>query len=137
MSATSSTPAVQSLTPILIVDAVEPCLAFWRDSLGFVVENEVPGEDGALVFASVKKGAVEVMYQSRTSVAAADPSQAADLVGHSTALFIQLASLADLDMAEGALASAPTVKARHETFYGTTEFYVREPGGNVVGFASR
>lgn len=137
MRAKSSTPVVQSLAPILIVDAVEPCLAFWRDSLGFVVENEVPGADGALVFASVRKGAVEVMYQTRTSVAAAEPSQAAELVGHSTALFIQLASLADLDLAEGALADAPRVKARHETFYGTTEFYVREPGGNVVGFSSR
>ncbi|MEO8334113.1 MAG: VOC family protein [bacterium] len=137
MCPTSSTPTVQSLAPILIVDAVEPCLAFWRDSLGFVVENEVPGEDGALVFASVKKGAVEVMYQTRASVAAADPTQAADLVGHSTSLFIQLASLADLDSAERALAGSPLVKARHDTFYGTTEFYVREPGGNVVGFASR
>jgi len=27
------------------------------------------------------------------------------------------------------------VKARHQTFYGSTELYVREPGGNVVGFA--
>ncbi|MEO5818007.1 MAG: hypothetical protein ABIT20_22250 [Gemmatimonadaceae bacterium] len=134
---TNAAPAVQSLTPILIVDAVEPCLTFWRDSLGFVVENEVLGHNGVLVFASVKKGAVEVMYQTKTSVALADPSQAGDLVGHSTSLFIQLASLADLDVAERALASAPTVKGRHETFYGTTEFYVREPGGNVVGFASR
>jgi hypothetical protein len=28
------------------------------------------------------------------------------------------------------------VKERHQTFYGSTEFYVREPGGNVVGFAA-
>jgi len=28
------------------------------------------------------------------------------------------------------------VKPRHQTFYGSTEFYVREPGGNVVGFAA-
>jgi hypothetical protein len=24
---------------------------------------------------------------------------------------------------------------RHTTFYGSTEIYVREPGGNTVGFA--
>jgi len=32
------------------------------------------------------------------------------------------------------LAGAPVVKARHKTFYGSTEIYVREPGGHVVGF---
>jgi hypothetical protein len=30
---------------------------------------------------------------------------------------------------------APLVKARHQTFYGSTELHVREPGGNTVGFA--
>jgi uncharacterized glyoxalase superfamily protein PhnB len=133
----TSSVAVESLAPILIVEAVEPCVAFWRDRLGFTAENEVPGEDGRLIFASVKKGSVEIMYQTRTSVAAADASQAGDLHGHSTALFIQLPTMADLDLAERATEGAPVVKPRHATFYGTTEFYVREPGGNVVGFASR
>ena len=64
------------------------------------------------------------------------PAQAAELTGHSVALFLTVASLADLSAAEQALAGAPVVKAKHETFYGSTEFYVREPGGNVVGFAS-
>jgi hypothetical protein len=41
----------------------------------------------------------------------------------------------DLDRIETALAAAPVVKPRHETFYGSTELYVKEPGGNVVGFA--
>jgi uncharacterized glyoxalase superfamily protein PhnB len=128
---------LQSLTPILIVDDDEPCIAFWRDTLGFTAENEVPGPDGALIFASAKKDGIEIMYQTRSSVIADDASKAAELTGHSTALFIQLQSLHDLDLIERATADAPSVKARHETFYGTTEFYIREPGGNVVGFASR
>ena len=33
------------------------------------------------------------------------------------------------------MAGAPLVKARHETFYGSLECYVKEPGGNTVGFA--
>jgi hypothetical protein len=45
-------------------------------------------------------------------------------------------SLADLDAIEARVAGAPSVKPRHETFYGAVEFYVREPGGNVVGFAA-
>ena len=41
----------------------------------------------------------------------------------------------NLDEVEPALAGAPVVKPRHDTFYGSTEIYVREPGGNTVGFA--
>ncbi|HTI62089.1 MAG TPA: VOC family protein [Gemmatimonadaceae bacterium] len=130
------TPAVRALAPVLIVEAVEPCLAFWTERLGFSKENEVPGDDGRLVFASAKKGDVEIMYQTKASVIADDPTQATSLDGHSVALFITVPSVADLDGAERAVAGAPVVKARHKTFYGSEEFYVREPGGNVVGFAA-
>jgi uncharacterized glyoxalase superfamily protein PhnB len=127
---------LQSLTPVLIVDAVEPGVAFWTDKLGFVMENSVPGPDGKILFASVKKDGVEVMYQTRASVIAETPESAGDLAGHSTALFITVPSMADLDAIERQTRGAPVVKPRHKTFYGSTEFYVREPGGNVVGFAA-
>ena len=135
MSATqSSSPAirVERLSPVLIVDAVEPCIRFWADRLGFSVENEVPGPDGALVFASVKSGMVEIMYQTRASVLADAAATADELHGHSTVLFITVANLDDV---ERATAGVPVVKPRHDTFYGTTEVYVKEPGGNTVGFA--
>ncbi len=126
-------PRLMQLTPVLVVERVEPCLSFWTDRFGFAVENQVPGPDGALVFASVKRGSVEVMYQTRASVAADDPVLGAEAVGHSVTLFI---AVDDFGAVERALAGAPVVKARHETFYGSTEIYVREPGGNVVGFAA-
>jgi uncharacterized glyoxalase superfamily protein PhnB len=134
MAATSY--SLRALAPVLIVDAVEPGIAFWTDQLGFVAENQVPGDDGRLVFASVKKDGVEIMYQTRASVVADDPGAADTLHGHSTALFITVPSIADLDAIETRTSGAPIVKPRHETFYGSTEFYVREPGGNVVGFAA-
>ena len=127
-----NSPALKQLTPVLIVDAVEPCIKFWTDRLGFAVNNKVPGEDGKLIFASVEKGGIEIMYQTRASVISEDPSAARDLMGHSVALFI---TVADLDTVEKSLAGAPVVKPRHETFYGSTEIYVKEPGGNTVGFA--
>jgi uncharacterized glyoxalase superfamily protein PhnB len=133
---TASDFALRSLAPVLIVDAVEPSVAFWTDRLGFTKENAVPGPDGALVFASVKKDGVEIMYQTRASVLADDPSAAADVNGRSAALFITVPAMADLDAIEERTSGAPVVKPRHDTFYGSTEFYVREPGGNVVGFAA-
>jgi uncharacterized glyoxalase superfamily protein PhnB len=125
-------PALKQLTPVLIVDVVEPCLKFWVDRLGFSVTNEVPGPDGKLIFASVQLGPVEIMYQTRASVVEEQPGTAKDLMGHSVALFI---TVDDLDKVEAALAGAPVVKPRHDTFYGSTEIYVKEPGGNTVGFA--
>lgn len=124
--------SLKQLTPVLIVEAVEPCLKFWVDRLGFAVTNEVPGPDGKLIFASVQLGPVEIMYQTRASVVDERPGAAKDLMGHSVALFI---TVDDLDRVEKSLAGAPVVKPRHKTFYGSTEMYVREPGGNTVGFA--
>lgn len=120
------------LSPVLIVDSVEPCIAFWVDRFGFTATNQVPGPDGKLVFASVEKDGIEIMYQTRASVLADKPDAAAELTGHSTALFF---TVEDLDRVEQAVAGAPVVKPRHKTFYGSTELYVREPGGNTVGFA--
>ena len=131
-AANSAGPALGRLTPVLVVDAVEPCITFWTDRLGFTAENQVPGDDGKLIFASVKKGDIEVMYQTRGSVIAERPESASELTGHSTALFI---TTDDLDAVERAVADAPVVSPRHTTFYGSTEIYVREPGGNTVGFA--
>ena len=125
-------PALKQLTPVLIVEAVEPCIKFWTDRLGFAITNQVPGPDGKLIFASVEKGGIEIMYQTRASVISEQPGSAGELMGHSVALFI---TVGDLGPIEKALVGAPVVKPKHETFYGSTEIYVREPGGNTVGFA--
>ena len=123
---------LKQLTPVIIAETVEPGIAFWVDRFGFKVSNQVPGPDGKLIFASVEKDGIELMYQTRASVIEDQPASAASLDGHSVALFI---TVNDLDEVERAVAGAPVVKARHETFYGSTEIYVREPAGNTVGFA--
>ena len=127
-----SHPHLKTMTPVMIVEHVEPCLAFWADGFGFAVENQVPGPDGRLVFASLKKHGIELMYQTKASVIEDSPDQARDLDGHSIALFF---TVEDLDAVEAVTAGLPVVKPRHRTFYGSTELYIREPGGHVVGFA--
>jgi uncharacterized glyoxalase superfamily protein PhnB len=131
-SSDAPSPMLRQLTPVLIVEAVEPCIKFWTDRLGFEVTNQVPDPDGKLIFASVQKGPIEIMYQTRASVISEQQSSAGDLTGHSVALFI---TVEDLDTIEKSLRGAPVVKPRHDTFYGSTEIYVKEPGGNTVGFA--
>jgi uncharacterized glyoxalase superfamily protein PhnB len=120
---------MKKLTPVLVVDQVEPCAAFWTGPLGFARTAEVP-HDGELGFVILQKDGVEIMYQSRASVAADLPPLAEG--PYRTILFIEVD---DLDAVEAAVAGAEVVQPRRTTFYGMTEIGVREPGGNVVVFA--
>jgi len=119
---------LKRITPILLVDEIEPCLAFW-DALGFEKTAEVPHE-GRLGFAILEKSGLEIMYQTRASVAADIPALA-DAPGQGTFLFLEVM---DLDATIEAIAGAPVVFPRRKTFYGMDEICVREPGGNVVTF---
>jgi hypothetical protein len=119
---------MQSLTPILIVDAIEPCLNFWK-RLGFAVTVEVPDGD-ALGFVILNNGPVEVMYQTRASVAKDVPSMA-DFPSASV-LYIHVTNL---DEIIAAVSGAPVLVPKRTTFYGATEYSVREPGGNAISFS--
>ena len=125
-------PSLQRLTPVLIVESVRACLPFWTDRLGFAITNHVPGADGSMIFAILERGGIEIMYQSSESVLADGTLTRTEIEGHSVALFITVSSIDDV---ERRLTGAPIVKPRHDTFYGSTEIYVKEPGGNTVGFA--
>jgi uncharacterized glyoxalase superfamily protein PhnB len=125
-------PSLQRLTPVLVVESVSECLPFWTDRLGFELTTQVPGDNGSLIFAILERDGLEIMYQSRASVLADGTISQAEITGHSVTLFITVRSLDDV---ERRLAGAPVVKPRHDTFYGSTEIYVKEPGGNTVGFA--
>ena len=130
--ASTTLPRLQRLTPVLVVDSVAACLPFWIERLGFELTNHVPGPDGSMVFAILERDGIEVMYQSAASVLEDGTLTESELAGHSVGLFITVFSLDDI---EPLLVGAPVVKARHKTFYGSTEIYVKEPGGNTVGFA--
>ena len=120
---------MKRLTPVLIVDRVEPCDEFWRSRLGFQRTAEVPHGD-ALGFVILEKDGVELMYQSRASVADDLPGLAAE--EHRTVLFMEID---DLDAVERAVEGVEIVNPRRRTFYGMDELVVREPGGSVVTFA--
>lgn len=122
---------IKKLTPIVYVEAIEPVLPFWTERLGFSLTTEVP-EDDRLGFVILQKGDVEVMYQTRASVEADVPAVADTPMGGSL-LFIQVDAL---DPIIDALDRVPVVVPRRRTFYGADEIFVREPAGNLVGFAA-
>ena len=123
---------MKKLTPIMCVEAIEPCLQFWTD-LGFEITGTVPGDDG-IGFAMLQKNGVEIMYQTRASVAADLPGITEELMAGATTLFIEVESL---DEVLPALEGADVVMERRQTFYGMDEIFVRAPCGTIVGFAAR
>src|SRR5271155_5030656 len=58
---------VKKITPVLLVNEIEPILPFWIDRLGFTKTIEVP-DANKLAFVAFQKGATEVMYQTYASV---------------------------------------------------------------------
>lgn len=132
---------MKKVTPIITVDEIEPCLPFWTEGLGFEVTATVPHED-KVGFAMLQGGAVELMYQSRASVAA-DLGPAgvqagfenlpADMATGMATLFLEVESI---DAILPGLEGATVVVPRRQTFYGMDEIFVMAPCGTLVGFAA-
>lgn len=118
----------KKLAPVLVVEKIEPCLPFWQ-RLGFEKTVEVPHE-GALGFVILSSGGVEVMYQTVASVKADVPGAEKPSV---SSLYIEVDAL---DPVLAKLGDAPVVHPRRKSFYGADEIFVREPGGNIVGFSA-
>jgi catechol 2,3-dioxygenase-like lactoylglutathione lyase family enzyme len=122
---------MKKATPIFVVDDIEPVVDFWVTRLGFEKVAEVP-EGDKLGFLILNKGPVELMYQTRDSIRNDVPAML-DYLGDSAAIvFIEVESI---DEVERALVGVPQLIPRRETFYGATELFVRDPAGNIVGFA--
>ena len=122
---------MKKVTPILVVDAIEPCLGFWTERLGFTVNAQVP-EGDRLGFVILQRDGVEVMYQTRSGIAADVPSVAASGAGSRTLLFIEVSDVNDVARR---LEGVEVVVPMRTTFYGAREIFVRAPCGTVVGFA--
>jgi hypothetical protein len=124
---------MKKLTPVYVVERIEPCLEFWVGRLGFEKVVEVPEGDD-LGFVILTRGAVEIMYQSLASVAKDIPALAVTPMGSASpnATYIEVS---DIDDVEKRLSGWDIVVPRRTTFYGATEIGVREPAGNLIVFA--
>jgi len=120
---------MKKLTPNLIVERIEDSLPFWVDRLGFQKTVEVP-EANRLGFVILQRGGVEVMLQSRASLAKDVAAIAAG--SYRSVLYIEVADLAPI---RKALTGWPPVTPERTTSYGAREIIVRDPDGNAVFFS--
>jgi hypothetical protein len=121
----------KKLTPVLLVDEIEPCLPLWVDRLGWTKTVDVP-EGDKLGFVILQKDGAELMYQTWESVEKDFGKPVRRPQGTSVGLFIEVA---DLNEVERQLEGVPLTLARRTTFYGMHEIGITEPGGHMVIFA--
>jgi len=120
------------LTAVLIVDDVMPSRNFFRDRLGFEVISDVE-HNGTIGFSMLGRNDVIVMIQSDASVR--DDAGENYVSGPwKTSLYI---TVNDVEQIVPAIADSDITLPLRKTAYGMHEIGVREPGGNIVTFASR
>jgi hypothetical protein len=122
---------IQKATPLLRVERVEPSLPFWVDRLGFQKVTEVM-EGDSIGFAILSKGHVEIMLQSRASLAKDLPMLS---VGAMAPAVVYM-GVTNLEEIASKLAPSEIVVQKRTTYYGMEEIWAREPGGHVIGFAA-
>jgi catechol 2,3-dioxygenase-like lactoylglutathione lyase family enzyme len=123
---------LKKVTPVAVVDEIEPSLEFWVDRLGFERVVEVPRGD-RLGSVLLRRGGSEVVLQTREAVES-DLEILADAPSRCTCvLYLEVDSIESITMA---LAGFEVVVGERKTLDGSREIYYREPGGHIVGFAA-
>lgn len=119
---------LQNLTPVLIATDLDPCVEFWK-KLDFEVVISVPFQD-ELAFVSLQNGPMEIMYQS---IAFSEATNPVGIEGvNRSIIFLEVGSL---DEIVETVSEYEVVTPDHITDRGSREIWVRDPAGNLIGFA--
>jgi uncharacterized glyoxalase superfamily protein PhnB len=122
---------MQKVAPTLLVEKIEPSLKFWTEELGFTKEMEVPSEQGP-VFVMLTNGPVEVHLQTLASASKEIPILKNCKMPAASFLYIDVP---DVHALYDKLRRFEIVVPLEKTFYGATHFFLREPGGHILGFS--
>jgi catechol 2,3-dioxygenase-like lactoylglutathione lyase family enzyme len=126
--------SLNKLTPNLIVSDVARSVAFYRDVLGFTVQQTVP-EDAPFVFAIMVSGSVEIFLNAADTAVQEYPAFKDRPIGGTLTLFVEV---------QGVRRAHDEIRSRvvivmplEEKWYGMTEFAFLDPDGYVITYAER
>jgi hypothetical protein len=122
---------ITKVTPLHIVDRIEPCLPLWQ-ALGFEKTVEVPHGD-RLGFVILVGNGTEVMLQTKASVADDLPPLAK--LGVKELLFCEVDSLAAARKAVTAVEGTNVFVEERTTPYKMREMWLTDASGHVFGLA--
>ncbi len=125
--------SMMQITPMIYVLEIESSLPFWIGRLGFEKTAEVPNASGKkLAFIMLKKDQAQLMIQTRDSMEKDIPA-VMEFARPAFCLYVVVSDFEDL---KKRLAGADVVLPERTTFYHMREILIREPGGNLVLFAT-
>ncbi len=133
----------KKITANLVVGNVDETIDFYEQTLGFQLVMAVPENSRQIVtareadvpldFAILRRDDVELMIQSRKSLAAELPASGSQAAGVPFTLYIQVTDAGELF--NSLRGKVTVVKDLHTTFYGAREFWIRDLDGQVLTFA--
>jgi lactoylglutathione lyase len=123
---------LKKLTPNIMVEDVNLTIDFYQKFLGFELLVSVP-EEGQFAWAMLKRDAVEMMFQSRTSLGEEIPALQHKEIGGSLTLYIEVEDVKELY--ERLRGSVTIVQGMHTTFYGAQEFAIQDCNGFILAFS--
>lgn len=129
----------------MAVQDVGETVRFYVDTLGFtfvmsvpqnseeILTDWTPGHD--LVYALVSAGGIEMMFQKKSSFQEHVPAVSCEPVGGSLTFYFYVEDIESLR--KNLDGKVEIVKDLHTTFYGMSEFYIRDCNGYILGFAKQ
>lgn len=122
---------MESLSPNIFVKDIAATISFY-ELLGFKVAMSVPEAGPDLLWAMMTNGAVTMMFQTFSSLAD-DLPEIHRVDGGSLLLYINLKSIRAFF--EEIKDKVTVLKGLETTFYGATEFSIKDNNGYVLTFA--
>jgi uncharacterized glyoxalase superfamily protein PhnB len=122
---------MESLSPNIFVSNIKKTVAFY-ELLGFKITMSVPETGDGLVWAMMVNGSVTIMFQTYESLADELPEISRN-DGGSLLLYINLKNIKGFfDTVKD---KVTVLKGLETTFYGATEFSIKDNNGYVLTFA--
>lgn len=125
---------LNKLTPNLIVSDVARSVAFYRDVLGFSVQQTVP-ETAPFVFAIMVSGSVEIFLNAADAAYQEYPAFKGQAIGGTLTLFVEVNGVRRAH--EAIVSKVTVVMPLEDKWYGMTEFAFLDPDGYVITYAER
>jgi lactoylglutathione lyase len=124
---------MKSQTPVLMVDSVAQSIAFYTSVLKFQVMLCVPPDHPEPVFAILRCGNIDLMFQQRESFEVEVPFLKGKEIGGTFSIYIKVDDIKSLY--DSMKDSVTVVTELHETFYKSTEFSIIDNAGYILSFA--
>ena len=122
---------MESLTPNIFVYDMKATIAFYK-AIGFKITMSVPESGDDFVWVNMVNGSVTLMFQTFESLAN-DLPEISRTDGGSLLLYINLKNIKQFF--EDIKDKVTVLKGLETTFYGATEFSIKDNNGYVLTFA--